>query len=614
MKNGDKNDSVMQPVGNPVGFEMERTQTQGPCEAEEDNPSPPKLEKPQKTGNSSLATQKTDSKSMAEEESGSWNPTKLGRYTIHGTLGRGGFGTVYLGYDDRLKRKVAIKVPKEVLTGADLDHFLEEAQRVAQLRHTAIVTVFDVGESDGRCYIVADYLEGQSLSKWMESTPYQWWDAATIIATLAEALAHAHANGTVHRDLKPSNVMMLSNQQPVLIDFGLAISDTMGERETPGQVAGTPSYMSPEQAAGRAHRVDGRTDIFSLGVMLYHMVCRKRPFRAGNTDELLRQIREDEPQPMRQIFPEIPEELEMICMKAMAKRIKDRYTTAADLAIALRELVQASGASEAAITGPFSGTSVQVDVEPETAEPSKSTKHGLHEAERRQITTLFLKFDETHSDDEESDPERFRSVVQRINELTMRILARLGGHLAHSSSESIQAYFGYPQAFEYAAEQAVLAGLEITDEFQKLKLRSARGAELLVDLRVGIHSGMMITEEAGTDTPASRSSISAKHSFVGNIPRVAAAVAELAEEGMVAVTSTTAQIVRKGFHYRSLGIHSGKSLGKNVELFAVESQKELTDADKNVSHSSELFGREYEIGILGQRWQQALGSGSNRPG
>ena len=242
-------------------------------------------------------------------------PTTLGRFKINGVLGKGGFGTVYLGFDDRLKRSVAIKVPKRVLSGADLDKFLEEARRLAQLRHAGIVTVFDVGEFEGRCYIVSDYLSGLSLSEWMRSNSYGWRQAASITARLADALAHAHVHGTVHRDVKPSNVMMVGDDQPVLIDFGLAVSDADGARESPGMMSGTTSYMSPEQTLGKAHRIDGRTDIYCLGVMLYQLLCRKRPFTSGDKIELIRQIREDEPQPPRQVVQDIPLDLERVCLK-----------------------------------------------------------------------------------------------------------------------------------------------------------------------------------------------------------------------------------------------------------------------------------------------------------
>src|SRR5262249_29211092 len=162
-----------------------------------------------------------------------------------------------------------------------------------------------------------------------------------------------HSRFIVHRDVKPGNILLSGDGVPVLVDFGLAIGETQAGGAAKGAVVGTLSYMSPEQAAGAAHRIDGRTDIYSLGVVLYEMLIGRVPFRANNQVELLRQVRDDEPQPPRQLVSDIPPDLERVCLKAMAKRQQDRYTTAADFAADLRRILPIRTVAE--LTGPQSG-------------------------------------------------------------------------------------------------------------------------------------------------------------------------------------------------------------------------------------------------------------------
>src|SRR6516225_4652547 len=268
-------------------------------------------------------------------------PAAFGRYQVRGTLGAGGFGAVYLGHDTQLDRPVAIKVLRggPSPARAEGEAALQEARRLAQLRHPGIVAVHDVGVHEGQVYIVSDYLDGPDLGRWLRDHRPAWHEAARIVAAVADAVAHAHAQLIIHRDIKPANILLTAEGAPVLVDFGLALGEDQAGGPEKGTVFGTPKYMSPEQAAGAAHRIDGRTDVYSLGVVLYEMLTGRVPFRAAHLQELLRQVRDDEPQPPRQLVGDIPPELGRACLKALAKRQEDRYSTAADFAADLRRVL-----------------------------------------------------------------------------------------------------------------------------------------------------------------------------------------------------------------------------------------------------------------------------------
>lgn len=267
-------------------------------------------------------------------------PKCIGRYLVERLLGKGGFGLVYLANDVQLHRQVAIKVPhaRRVARPEDAKPYLAEAQTVASLDHPNIVPVYDVGHTEEfPCFVVSRYIDGTTLAQMLRRYRYPWTDAARMMATLADALHYAHTRGLVHRDIKPGNILIDLSGKPYIVDFGLALRER--ESNEGHSYAGTPVYMSPEQARGEGHRVDGRSDIFSLGIVLYEMLTKTKPFQGNTTIQVLSQIATLDPRPPRQISDAIPKELERICLRALAKRATDRYTTARDFADDLRCVV-----------------------------------------------------------------------------------------------------------------------------------------------------------------------------------------------------------------------------------------------------------------------------------
>ena len=265
------------------------------------------------------------------------SPHRVGRYRIERTLGEGGFGRVYLGHDDELERAVAIKVPRrEVVSGPDaVGQYLKEARTVAALEHPYIVPVYDVGQTDEfPVFVVSRFVPGTDLAERMKAGPVEVAVAVELTATIAEALQFAHSHGVFHRDVKPANILLAADGTPWLTDFGLALRDL--EIGQGSGFCGTPAYMSPEQAQGEGHRIDGRSDVFSLGIVFYELLTGRRPFAGRFTSDIMHQIKTLEARPPRQIRDRIPRELERICLKTLAKRASDRYQTAADFAEDLR--------------------------------------------------------------------------------------------------------------------------------------------------------------------------------------------------------------------------------------------------------------------------------------
>jgi len=276
----------------------------------------------------------------------------LGRYEIERELGKGAMGVVYLGRDPKINRVVAIKAIALAEEFADEDlvdaraRFFREAEMAGRLNHPGIVTVYDAGEDRGLAYIAMEYLRGEHLSRYAE--PIYLLPFARVLslaARVADALDYAHKQNVVHRDIKPANIMFNKDTDELKItDFGIArLTDT--SRTKTGIVLGTPSFMSPEQLEGRP--LDGRSDLFGLGITLYQLLTGQLPFRADSMTRLMQKIATEEHVPLRSLRPELPEMAEQIVTRILAKSAIDRYQTGAEMAVALRTCIRLASRKEA---------------------------------------------------------------------------------------------------------------------------------------------------------------------------------------------------------------------------------------------------------------------------
>jgi serine/threonine protein kinase len=276
-------------------------------------------------------------------------PNPFGRYAIDRLLGQGSMGAVFLAYDEHLQRQVALKIPlfRGDAAGPWKVRFLREARAVANLRHPNICPVFDAGETQGILYLTMAYIEGSPLSALMLRGPRKQEEAVELVRTLARAMLVAHSMGTLHRDLKPANILIDSNSQPVIMDFGLArrakwsdepatsdLARDLGVTQF-GSLLGTLPYMQPEQARGDLTALGPWSDVYSLGVILYELLTDRLPFTAEAVVDLIRRIEYESPTRPAAFYPWLEGPLEAVCLKALAKNPMDRYQTMGEFERAL---------------------------------------------------------------------------------------------------------------------------------------------------------------------------------------------------------------------------------------------------------------------------------------
>jgi serine/threonine protein kinase/TolB-like protein/tetratricopeptide (TPR) repeat protein len=413
---------------------------------------------------------------------------------------------------------------------------------------------------------------------------------------VADALAHAHARLIVHRDVKPENILLTADGAPVLVDFGLALDEAHAGGRSKGIVSGTPVYMSPEQAVGTAHRIDGRTDVYSLGVVLYELLTGRLPFQAEDTRELLRQVREDEPQPPRQLVRDVPPELERACLKALAKRQQDRYTTAADFADDLRRVLPP--AAEAPGVTPRAGlrAATPAPARPDAHTPSSSRRR-TGEAERRQVTVLVCGCDlfESEAYLDGLDAEDQARVLRAFQQACADAVGRFDGTVVRCNEQGLLACFGYPVAYEDAAGRAARTGLALLEDLKALAERFRREQKLELYPWVGLHTGPAVVE-AGESTV----------SLVGEARSVAVRLEDVAAAGQVLCTEATHRLIGGQLQCKSLGRRKIKGVAQPVELFRVGGIGAARSPVEAAGPAglTPLTGRDHEISLLMDRWEQ----------
>ncbi len=284
---------------------------------------------------------------LAEGEVAAAAPGKpgadFGNFELLEEVGRGGMGVIWKARQKDLDRVVAIKMilSSHLASEIQVERFVAEARAMARLHHPHVVRIHETGQVHGQHYFVMEYIAGPSLAAALARGPLPREKSAQLVATVARAVEHLHGQGIIHRDLKPSNILLDADGLPYVTDFGLVkLLDPGSHVTTTGAIVGTPAYMAPEQAAGRASEVGPRSDVYSLGAILYECLTGRAPFKAETALETLLQVMEGEPLPPRQLLPEIPPKLEMICLKCLEKDPAERYPSAAALADDLERFLE----------------------------------------------------------------------------------------------------------------------------------------------------------------------------------------------------------------------------------------------------------------------------------
>lgn len=518
------------------------------------------------------------------------------RYRIIERLGGGGMGVVYRARDERLERDVAMKFLPPHLSA---DHgaktrFLVEARAAAALEHPNICTVHEIGDTaDGQLYIVMACYEGETLDRRIARAPLEPGEALRIAAEVARGLAKAHERGIVHRDIKPANVMVTSDGLVKILDFGIAKLSGVNVTHTVGAI-GTIAYMSPEQAFGE--QVDHRTDVWSLGVVLFEMLTGLRPFRGPGEQALLVAALTSDPESVRVHRPELPVDLDVLIRRALAKQPSERFESATAMMQALVACpTTSSPASDVLTTSPGQqGGHALLAIDDHANDGTLA-----HAGERRQVTLVATTVAGHDQLVERLSPERADAVMARIRDAAHEIATQFGGIVNHFGADQFVVLFGVPTAHEDDAVRGVRAALAL--HARVLEIATALDARWSAQLRLrsGIHTGLVVAQRLRQGDRRYRIS--------GAPSELASRLSAHAQDDAILLSPETRRLVAPFIYTgEATALHVGGHAG-TVVPHRVLGSSDVRSRFEGITRSglSPFVGRERERALLAQQWHLA---------
>jgi TOMM system kinase/cyclase fusion protein len=518
----------------------------------------------------------------------------VGHYRVLERLGEGGMGVVYKAEDLHLQRVVALKFirPGREQKADSVVRFRREARAAAALNHPNIVTIYEIGEHEGRIYIAMEFVAGRSLAHLLARGPLPLPRALDLIAQVGDALGKAHQKGVVHRDIKPENVLVDEDGRVKILDFGLAKLLGAASTTETGTALGTLAYMPPEQAQGRP--TDHRADIWAMAVMLYEMITGARPFVGDSPAGVVHAVLTQSPRSLSAARPGAPAELDRIFGRALAKDPGERYASPVEMVAELKAIDVSRAPAPAGLPRqPVDSQSPTRAVQGVAVEPP---------SERRPLSVLAWSVSGSRTDGRPTDPEDLEAALLAFGELCDRVVKRYEGKL----NPPHLVYFGYPRAHEDDPRRAVLAALAILEGVKHLNAQADGAVAIRLSVRLGVHTGLVVAK-----SEPGRSSELPAH-LVGDAPSLALRLAGLARPGSLLVSASTERLLEGLFECRSgpeladEGSPSGSATAEVLHESVARSRLDSAVARRGLTP---LAGRDKELAVLLDRWQQAMDGG-----